>query len=137
MARLVVHSNRRASFARIKRRCGGRYLRSTPPSLGFVRRDIPSFSLRTDTPPLELALEPARRLQVWVVDPEGRALDARNLRLRAEDGWSVEQTPRLGACTFPKVPRRPLELTIEIGKRTWTESVDATQERVRVQIEHQ
>ena len=102
---------------------------------GLLPREFPSFALRLDTPELRIQLEVARSLRVTTTDAAGRAIVARVLRVRAEDGWSAAiQRPAAGGDLFRVVPRRPLVLTAEIGTATWTQPVDATQERVALEL---
>jgi RNA polymerase sigma-70 factor (ECF subfamily) len=97
---------------------------------GFLEQQLQGLEATPNPPERKLVLAASRRLNVALVDEAGQALRASALELRGEAGrWNPSLTSDqvAGWCSVHDLPRAPLELTVVVGTRTWTRSVDAEQ----------
>jgi len=84
-----------------------------------------------------VVLVTSRRLNVALVDEAGQALRASAIDLRGEAGhWSPSLTSDqvAGWSSIHELPCTPLELSVVIGTRTWTRSVDAEQTSLSLEL---
>lgn len=93
------------------------------------------YVLDSETPPLVVALEPARTLRVFVTDNSGNPLKARNVLLSSDNGWKSElEDAGLDGVKFFNAPKRNLEVSFSIGTRAYRQTIDNVQTEVRVQV---
>lgn len=102
---------------------------------GYLPRSVPAHELTPDSGVLELSLERARPLELRLVDASGQPLVARSVRLRGPDGWSyARRDPPSGLVSFRRAPIAPLEATIVVGTRTYTETIEAEVEEAEIAL---
>jgi RNA polymerase sigma-70 factor (ECF subfamily) len=98
---------------------------------GFLEQRLEGLEATPNPPERRVVLIASRTLNVALVDEAGQALRASALELQGENNrWSPRSLTLdqvAGWCTVHDLPCAPLELTVIIGTRTWTRSVDAEQ----------
>jgi len=107
---------------------------------GYLPRVVEGYELGPDAPVLELEFGPGwreRRVEVALRGTSGAPISADRLELRSEDGWSHSARNTLTGWAVFRAPIRPLQLTAQVGTRTYSQDVGAQQAQVTVTIPDQ
>ncbi|HVS18545.1 MAG TPA: sigma factor-like helix-turn-helix DNA-binding protein, partial [Planctomycetota bacterium] len=97
---------------------------------GYMTQEFEGLEVRGQDEVHEVVLEPARRLDVSLVDASGVSLSAQVVEVRGqgrrwEPNGFYDET--VGVVRFSELPLEALELSARIGAHTWTQTIDAEQ----------